>query len=416
MKICLCIILLAFLSENLILFFKTKTVANFIEQFKYSIKISGILHTIMYSLNFILNSFFSLCKSLYKQKTDCTTDCIRILISAQGGFGDLLIFANWFEYFREKFFNATTFAYLYNQNGIKNIYNYPIQNVTILDTKNIIQNEQYDLQICVLRFPIIEKCNSKKIKELNPKLFSYIKKCNKYYNENKLFIDYKPYLDGFLDTISIVKEIKRYEQPDIYNLLRITEDFKLQILSSVNEENYLKSLKLNNKKFITIHRGWDSHYTNSVKAWSLNSCKNLLEALKNEFPNYSIVLFGKDRNQSISPQGADINLLEKTSLEEAKILLKNSSLHIDNEGGLVHLRHALKGGPSVVLFGPTSKEVFGYSENINIKSKTCPYGCEWISKDWMLHCAKGYKTPLCMESIKTHDVINAAKKILRSAK
>lgn len=40
--------------------------------------------------------------------------------------------------------------------------------------------------------------------------------------------------------------------------------------------------------------------------------------------------------------------------EKLKVILKHAKLHIDSEGGLVHLRHAIKGGPSVVLFGPTS--------------------------------------------------------------
>lgn len=51
--------------------------------------------------------------------------------------------------------------------------------------------------------------------------------------------------------------------------------------------------------------------------------------------------------------GIDVNLIGKTDWDDLKILLKNALYHIDGECGMVHLRKALKTGPSVVLFGPT---------------------------------------------------------------
>ena len=48
---------------------------------------------------------------------------------------------------------------------------------------------------------------------------------------------------------------------------------------------------------------------------------------------------------------------------DLKILLKNALYHIDGECGMVHLRKALKTGPSVVLFGPTPIKFFSYSNN-----------------------------------------------------
>ncbi|WP_428073006.1 glycosyltransferase family 9 protein [Candidatus Avelusimicrobium faecicola] len=94
---------------------------------------------------------------------------------------------------------------------------------------------------------------------------------------------------------------------------------------------------------------------------------------------------------------ADKNLAGKTSLEEIKVILKHAFLHIDSEGGLVHLRHALKGGASCVFYGPTSPQVYGYSENISLCSNVCPIYCECYSRTWQKKCLRGKR--ICMESI-----------------
>jgi ADP-heptose:LPS heptosyltransferase len=45
-------------------------------------------------------------------------------------------------------------------------------------------------------------------------------------------------------------------------------------------------------------------------------------------------------------------------------------MHIDDEGGLVHMATAL-GTKCAVLFGPTPVGIFGYEQNINICADTC---------------------------------------------
>lgn len=74
-------------------------------------------------------------------------------------------------------------------------------------------------------------------------------------------------------------------------------------------------------------------------------------------------------------------------------------MHIDTEGGLVHLRHALGGGPSVVLFGPTSPQVYGYKENLNLRSDKCSVPCEWVVDDWLTRCPRRTDKHLCMCSL-----------------
>ena len=102
---------------------------------------------------------------------------------------------------------------------------------------------------------------------------------------------------------------------------------------------------------------------------------------------------------------ADLNLVGKTDFLAAAAILANAALHIDGESGLVHLRHVL-GGRSVVLFGPTPVEYFGYADNCNLVSKGCR-GCMWMTDDWFEVCSRGTAEPECMASITANDLIGA---------
>ena len=125
-----------------------------------------------------------------------------------------------------------------------------------------------------------------------------------------------------------------------------------------------------------------------------------------------IVQIGDDKTPELL-NSVDINLVGRTNLEELKVILKASKLHIDSEGGLVHMRKALNGGGSVVLFGPTSKEFFGYSSNINIKAEgACTSDCQWLSDKWDSLCIKTMSNNnVCMKAIEPNKVFEQIVKI-----
>ena len=89
-------------------------------------------------------------------------------------------------------------------------------------------------------------------------------------------------------------------------------------------------------------------------------------------------------------------------------------VNIDNEGGNVHLRHALNGGISAVIYGPTAPEFYGYSENINLRGNGCKYPCEWVINNWQANCARGFESENlpCMNSLTPEIVFNNIKKVL----
>ena len=146
----------------------------------------------------------------------------------------------------------------------------------------------------------------------------------------------------------------------------------------------------------------------STRVWPVEYYENLVDLIKQNYPSYQIVQIGSSDCSAIN--GCDFNLCGKTSFEELLSILNNSSLHIDNEGGMVHLRHFMEQKPSVVLFGPTGEDVYGYDENINLSVRPCPFSCEWLKKDWRNKCIKTNNKAECMQNITPTAVMNKINK------
>ena len=53
------------------------------------------------------------------------------------------------------------------------------------------------------------------------------------------------------------------------------------------------------------------------------------------------------------------------------------------------------GTRSVVVFGPTPSDYFGYPENINISPSLCG-SCWWTTRSWMDNCAMDYPEARCL--------------------
>lgn len=172
--------------------------------------------------------------------------------------------------------------------------------------------------------------------------------------------------------------------------------------------------KLDLGKYITINYGNDfirgNDGTNRIvsKQWPFIYFEKLTGLIKEQYPGLNIVQLGIKGVDKI--KGADYYILGE-HIEIVKYVLKNSILHIDIEGGLVHIATQL-GTKCVVLFGPTPVFYFGYPENINIVSEACDY-CLSLYDD-QYRCAKGYDRPECMFSITPEYVMEHIKQYMSS--
>lgn len=184
-------------------------------------------------------------------------------------------------------------------------------------------------------------------------------------------------------------------------------DWKCDIYINKSVGNaYLDRINLNrNDKYITINCSWGGYSDGnekriSSKMWNPIYYKEFVCRIHKIFPQIKIVQLGVGECPRIPY--VDIYAFD-LSIESVKHILFYSLVHVDCEGGLVHLATQL-GTKCVVLFGSTPIHYFGYKENINIVSNRCK-GCYCLYND-IAGCARGLKEPECMNDIKPEIVVD----------
>ena len=154
--------------------------------------------------------------------------------------------------------------------------------------------------------------------------------------------------------------------------------------------------ELSGVPFVTIHHGSDRLMSaaGGVQTKNLPTSAWNQIALRLGSAGARIVQLGEAHEALV--EGVDIDLRGKTSLMETAYVLKMAAVHMDTEGGLVHLARAMQ-TPSVVAFGPTPVGFFGYPQNVNIAPPVCG-NCWWTSDRWATHCPRDLAEPECMAS------------------
>jgi ADP-heptose:LPS heptosyltransferase len=348
-------------------------------------------------------------------KTQYRLDRLSFFIT--GGIGDILINLNYCSYLLEFLKDEIKCIDIFvkNQTLVKELIGdsrFNIYPITEWNQNSII----YLLDFKIDRFPFIVNNHLALLEaNSNPKTRKLVKLYEEFYQLNKKIVYYPPKIDALSVQYSIINKQNRMQQPDIYGYLNISgNDYKFTPSIS-NEKEALKEFGLLDEKFITLNRGVDGTnlHSESTKLYPLDYYNSLVKLIKSEYKEYKIVQLGVSVDRCQLIDGVDLNLVGKTSLNQLKVILKNSNLHIDGEGGMSHLRKSLSGGVSVVIFGPTSSSFYGYLSNINISSNACPVNCEWINDNWASYCINKENNHVCMKNIKPNRIFEEIKKILK---
>jgi hypothetical protein len=325
---------------------------------------------------------------------------LKLAFRLWGGQGDALIALNYLYHLRklagcenivmDVFFEKKRFYDFFVERGdyIDNVYFH-----------DDLWGKHYDVVMDILFFPDLVSCDFEKLERLSPTLASVMKKYQEFKKDNEKIFRNNPYSGTQAHIYSLCCGRKRIQEADIDGLLGVPPRFQITI-SVKDEAETLNKFGLGGCEFITMHRGADvvRKEADSVKVWPLEYYNELIRLLRKTHSRYILVQLGASGLYSQPMEGVDVNLVGKTNMEEVKALLKGAALHIDGEGGLAHLRSALRGGKSVVLFGPTPMEFFGYEENINIRAEgACAHWCEWVIDDWFTQCVN--RTRNCMKAL-----------------
>ena len=298
----------------------------------------------------------------------------------------------------------------YKKEYIKGIYPHSLFERSIgYDIKLRIHYFVIPLQFCIPA--LSEKC---------PSLIEVLERLQDFNSLYSIYINTKPSIYGAWASVCMFNGWNRWDVLGANHAIPFNRNSRLDFVQPVDMSSILHKFSLQNRPYITIHRGIGSGGIDLEKnkdSWvKILPAKNFgafCRLFKEKYPDILIVQIGEDPIFSL-PE-ADMDLTGKTSLEEVAAVLRHALAHIDGESGMVHLRRAL-GGRSVVLFGPTPLDFFAYAENENIASPFCN-GCMWLvdGANWNARCLKGFDGPKCLEAIPPEAMLAAAGKIVDPA-
>ena len=280
------------------------------------------------------------------------------------------------------------------------------KNLNVITDYNQEEFSKYDLVLHASSFSvIIFAVNQKRLQKLSPALFLAVAKIDVY---NKNFIYKKDFAGRVLFQMARSRILKtdRYTSLSCDGALPIYDN-KVTINLLPEWQKEFDKLKL--KKYITVGSNGGTLNRHWIKEWPTKYYVEFIALLKSKMPEITVVQTGGNGVEKL--ENADRQLLG-TDLELTKYILKNSLLHVDCEGGPVHLASQL-GTKCAVLFGVTDVNFYGFNQNINIVSEVCsPCYFAWNTDSECL--LGGGKEPLCMLSITPQKVFDVVYRYLRS--
>lgn len=338
---------------------------------------------------------------------DAVDDAVpHIAFIVKGGIGDVVCNLFYIQAFSEKF-GLGKFLDIYMEydadirDGLlcgKSFFN------RALPDKALVVRD-YDVIVHLVRLPSVLKFCRDKLQRLGlDELCDYLGYLEQERQQNPIMFMSSSQGDAVAMRYAQLQNRRRPEEADLGNRLLMRE--KSFALSCVEDSDaVLRKFGLEKGAYILVQRGVgeaDRFDGQTTRLWPAARYEEACRFLKDSFPQYRLVQPGSGRDDALT--AVHLDLRGKTSFEELKILLKEARLLLCCEGGMAHLRHFLGGGRSVVLFGPTAADFYGYPENVNVCSGACR-GCEWLSCDWHKKCLRGFEAPLCFEALNTVDVL-----------
>jgi hypothetical protein len=249
----------------------------------------------------------------------------------------------------------------------------------------------YDLAACVNQFVTFnEKLAQWTRLRPHPKLVQAASNAIRFRPKIEPFIQNHPYMDAYLAQKAVYSNRNRADF--LHHMAGIP--YGGDRLDLAVAPGTARHYGLTPKRYITIHNGFDPEFftSNGQATKCYPHFGAVISLLRQKWSGLQFVQIGVATSQPL--QEVDLNLVNLTSQTHAAGLIGDALLHIDNEGGLVHLARCL-GVDSCVVFGPTPSNYFGYAGNINIDPAFCG-GCWWNNETWMDRCPRGFETARCM--------------------
>lgn len=331
-------------------------------------------------------------------------DVLRIAIAEGGGIGDACFQTTYIKEIRKMFSRPVVMDFYCRAN--KAFEGFPFID-NCLPYPDDLPTDDYDVFIVSRRFYIIVKMDAEKVKRFSPRFYEFCADCKRLTGET-LNCEYN---DNLYSQYCMLLGKNRLEQANPHGIIAVDRNTPRYMSWRGEPADTLRDFGLTAGEYITINRGAGTPQPGRhPKLWPAENYARLVEMLRHEYPQYKIIQIGTPDGAARIP-GTNVNLVGRTNLDQVKVILKYAALHIDGEGGMVHIRRFLN-GPSVVFFGPTRADIFGYPENINLSGRVCDGGCEWVTPNWFRGCVRGFDVAPCMRAITPQIAFDAVKNYL----
>ncbi|MCQ2380244.1 MAG: glycosyltransferase family 9 protein [Victivallaceae bacterium] len=321
---------------------------------------------------------------------------VIVALYCTGGLGDLVIFARYVNKLATLLPNCRFVVFHPNPGSAKWVFGLipAVEAFFPLEVFDLFGKGVCDCAIicnsCV--FFKREIFNTRKIRKVEPDLIRFFAASQKQYRIWEVFIDNHPVLDGAFARQALA--IGRNRQTFFGHMLGI--DVPPLALDFPSDDSPANELTSKFGTFVTFNTGFDTDFIISsqtaTKCYPEEHWSELIALIKKTHPDVGVVQIGGPN--SVHIEGVDIDLAGKTTLPQCCGILSKSRLHIDIEGGLVHVAASL-GTKCVVLFGPTNMDYFAYPGNINLRDGNCSE-CWWATERWMELCPKKMSRNECM--------------------
>ncbi len=265
----------------------------------------------------------------------------------------------------------------------------------------------YDLSVSTLHYAGITVHNEARVRQLCPETADRLAQAGKNFAPLRGLADKRPHLDGLWGRIAAAAGRNALDNLGYCSGLALSRQTELTLTPEIDAMASLPALLGAAGCYITVHDGFDNSMKmppgGATKCWPLAHWEAFVSSFKATHPDCKVVQLGNAKSRAIA--GVDVNLLGRTSLHQTSWLIKTAALHVDTDSGLVHLARAVH-TRAVVLFGPTDARLYGHDAHIVVNAGNCA-PCWWSTPDWLAHCPRGLKQPVCMSGIMPEQVLAA---------
>ena len=311
-------------------------------------------------------------------------DCLHVAFVLEGGIGDILINANYMENF-VRLASCRVKIDVYAGCDVDMLS-------ALLSMKSFVSacfgdrplQHAYDAVIIVLFIPKLLSVDKRRVSSLaGEKMQACLTGMRDFSDRFPEWTDTRSQNFAGLLWYAKLRKIHRTVLPSVGNMEEAFEENLLSFSEPEISAELIEKFPFLQTGFIAVNRSTGNNHE-STKLWSVEAYRHFLMKIREEYPGIPLIRVGGSMEEEL---GCDMDLCGKTTSHDIMALLYKAELLISNEGGLVHLRHFLHAGKSIVLFGSTDRNFYGYPENENIGSDC---SCEWLHRRWQEFCIKKY--------------------------